>query len=113
MTIRIQAGWRYRAVVQGEGEFEGTLLGPAGVDTWREGGGEVHMKCWAVQLDNGETIEVQEATLGPINPRGIGRQLGPTICAACQGAGTRPKPGSLASQLCGNCSGEGIAYPPS
>jgi hypothetical protein len=30
-------------MVQGEGEFEGILAGPAGVDVWREGG-EVQTK---------------------------------------------------------------------
>lgn len=111
--MKIRAGWRYRAVVLGEGEFEGILLGPAGVDVWREGGGEVHMKRWNLQLDGGETIEVQEASLGVIEPRSLGQQAGPVTCPTCKGAGSRQKPGGYATQRCGNCSGEGILYPAS
>jgi hypothetical protein len=109
--MKIQVGWRYRAVVLGEGEFEGLLLGPAGVDVWREGGGEVHMPRWQLRLDDGSVIEVQEAELAVLNPRGLGDQGGPVSCPACEGKGSRPKPDGISLVKCGNCDGEGILYP--
>lgn len=110
--MKIQIGWRYRAGHLGEGEFEGVLAEPAGADLWREGGGgEVVMPRWKLRLDNGETIEVQEAELTVIEPRGIGAQAGPVACPACDGTGAKPKPGGVSVGLCGNCDGEGILYP--
>jgi hypothetical protein len=111
--MRIQAGWRYRAVVQGEGEFEGVLTGPAAPDLWAEGGGEVVMPRWVMQLDSGERINVQEACLAVLPARTIGRHPGPVACGACKGTGGRPKRGSLSREICGNCGGEGITYPDS
>jgi hypothetical protein len=109
--MRIQQGWRYGAVVLGEGRFEGVLEGPAGADVWREGGGEVVMKRWNLRLDNGDFFEVQEAELTVIEPRGLGRQPGPVTCASCGGTGGRPKPGGMTREICGKCGGAGIAYP--
>lgn len=70
--MKIQTGWRYRAVVLGDGEFEGVLGGPAGVDTWQERGGEVRMPRWQLHLDEGQVIEVQEAELGVMDAQRIG-----------------------------------------
>jgi len=109
--VKIQRGWRYRAIVHGEGDFEGILGGPAGVDIWREGGGETVMARHLLHLDDGSTIEVQEVSLTVIQPRGIGPQAGPVTCPACEGSGVVPKPGKLVRGHCGNCGGEGILYP--
>jgi DnaJ-class molecular chaperone len=110
--MKIQSGWRYGATVLGEGSFEGVLEGPAGADVWREGGGgEVVMKRWLLRLDDGATINVQEVELTVIEARGLGAQAGPVACGACQGSGAREKPRAMTSAICGNCGGDGIAYP--
>jgi len=109
--MRMQGGWRYRSVILGEGEVEGVLVGPAPPDVWAEGGGEVVMRRWRLQLDDGPLIDVQEATLTVIKPRGLGPHPGPVACSACQGTGSRPTRGRPTMSVCGNCGGEGISYP--
>jgi hypothetical protein len=52
----------------GEGEVEGVLVGPAGVDRWSEGGGEALMPRWELRLDDGRVIDVQEAAPTLVNP---------------------------------------------
>jgi hypothetical protein len=109
--MKIQPGWRYGAVVLGQGRFEGFLEGPAGADVLSEGGGEVVMKRWNLRLDDGDLLEVQEAELTVTEPRRLGQQPGPITCPACKGTGGRAKPRSLTREICGRCKGEGIAYP--
>lgn len=108
--MRIQAGWRYRAVITGD-EYEGLLTEPAPPDTWQEGGGEIVMQRWILTLDDGTSMDVQEVSLNPMQPRGLGPQPGPIYCPACKGKGSRPKPGGLTPSLCTLCGGEGITYP--
>lgn len=112
MPLRIKTGWRYRAVVMGEGELEGVLGATTGMTVIPEGGrGEVRMARWELRLDDGETVEVDEAALSPMQPRGLGPQPGPVRCPACEGTGSRARPGRLTASVCGNCSGAGILYP--
>jgi hypothetical protein len=110
--MKIQIGWRYSATVLGEGELEGVLGVTTGTDLIPEGGGgEVRMTRWELHLDDGETVEVDEAALAPMQARGLGPQPGPVRCPACEGTGSRARPGRLSASFCGNCSGEGILYP--
>lgn len=110
--MRIQTGWRYRASVPGEGELEGVLGAMTGGGVIAEGGGgEVRMVRWELHLDDGQTVEVDEVALAPMRPRGLGPQPGPVHCPACEGTGSRARPGRLTASPCGNCSGEGILYP--
>lgn len=111
MQLRIQPGWRYGAVVLGEGEFEGVLVWPAAPDVWREAGGEIVMMRWTLRLDDGTLIEVQEAELTVMTARELGPQPGPVGCGACRGSGSRPRPGSMARAACPSCGGGGVSYP--
>jgi hypothetical protein len=112
--MRIKAGWRYRAVIHGEGEFEGVLVEPAGADVRREGGdSEVVMPRWVFRLDDGTLMEVQEATLTLLDPKnlGMGAAAGPFQCPACKGEGKKQQLGSGPPNDCVVCQGEGIVYP--
>ena len=110
--MKIQTGWRYSATVMGEGELEGVLGGMTGTTVIPEGGGgEVRMNRWELHLDDGETVEVDEIALAPMQPRGLGPQPGPVQCPACEGTGSRARPGRLTASICGNCSGDGVFYP--
>jgi hypothetical protein len=101
--MRIQTGWRYRASVPGEGELEGVLGVMMGGDVMAEGGGgEVRMMRWELHLDDGQTVEVDEVALAPMQPRGIKSQPGPVLCPACDGTGSRVRQGRLAASTCGN-----------
>ena len=108
--MKIQPGWRYRVVVLGEGEFEAVLVGPAPPDVWKEGGGEVVMPRWQLRTDNGQVVEVQEASLNVLPPGNLGPQPGPVQCPHCEGTGTVPKPGTLSKRACPSCE-SGVLYP--
>ena len=69
------------------------------------------MTRWELHLDDGQTVEVDEVALAPMQARLVGPQLGPIHCPACKGTGKRAHPEPIMSTNCGSCSGEGIAYP--
>jgi hypothetical protein len=109
--MKIKAGWRYGAVRLGVGRVEGDLESPAPPDIWQEGGGEVVMPRWNLRLDDGQQVDVQEAELTVIEPRGIGTQPGPAACPTCAGTGGSPRPGAIAPSRCLSCDGKGVIYP--
>ena len=86
-------------------------MGPAPPDRWIEGGGNTFTPRWEIRTDDDAVVNVQEAELRPMVPRGLGPQPGPVECPACDGSGTRAKPGRITPGLCQSCAGAGITYP--